>query len=658
MDLLDYIIKYMNNKVEATSSMFTKTYGLSEIAQSGNIKSYAHYIGNGQLEPVTNFDAHNGTLFWIRRGDTSVSTEPPALLKDASCKNYVVLSYPLRAICVVKKEHLPCDNATAVDQVAQEMLHKLGGKDKALRTAIGAISLAINPSGYTVNIQGLPLSKEYASFGLDYTISIVFPQSCIPSICDDIALPPTPSPVPRKGTIIVQDEGVVVSSDANTLNFVGSGVVATLESPGVVRITISGGGGGSILLQTDGVNNGSQTVLNLKEGSNVTLTDDGVGGVTIAASGGGTPQVNSDWNAVSGVAEILNKPNLATVATSGSYTDLINQPSIPAAQVNSDWNSVSGVSEILNKPTIPAAQIQSDWTQANNAALDFIKNKPSIPSITGLVPYTGATQDVDLGVHGLEAHDIAVSFPSGSGVAVSITKGGAGEALTVTKTSGSGNAASITGGVTLLSELHLNTDLADTYIASAATWNAKQDALTLTTTGTSGAATLTGATLNIPIYAAPVIFKSVADSASFLSTTNTVVYTQLIDANTFAAGDIIRVTYRTRKTGSAGFMSLRIYVNATADLTGTPILIGGLVNSGTASSLFAQIQRHLVIKNASNNTETLHSAFTGSPTDINYAQGAGVNIINWTLARYFVFALQNSNAADTNFGSMYLIEKL
>lgn len=43
--------------------------------------------------------------------------------------------------------------------------------------------------------------------------------------------------------------------------------------------------------------------------------------------------------------------------------------------------------------------------------------------------------------------------------------------------------------------------LADSRIASAATWNAKQDAITLTTTGTSGAATLVGSTLNIPNYA-------------------------------------------------------------------------------------------------------------------------------------------------------------
>ena len=67
-------------------------------------------------------------------------------------------------------------------------------------------------------------------------------------------------------------------------------------------------------------------------------------------------QVNSDWDAASGVAQILNKPNLSTVATTGSYTDLTDKPTIPAAQVNSDWNAVSGVAEILNKPPIPSIE--------------------------------------------------------------------------------------------------------------------------------------------------------------------------------------------------------------------------------------------------------------------------------------------------------------
>lgn len=69
-------------------------------------------------------------------------------------------------------------------------------------------------------------------------------------------------------------------------------------------------------------------------------------------SGGG---VQADWNATSGPSEILNKPTLAAVATSGSYADLSNKPSIPPVQVNSDWNASSGLAQILNKPSLGSA---------------------------------------------------------------------------------------------------------------------------------------------------------------------------------------------------------------------------------------------------------------------------------------------------------------
>lgn len=47
--------------------------------------------------------------------------------------------------------------------------------------------------------------------------------------------------------------------------------------------------------------------------------------------------------------------DLAKVARSGSYNDLTDKPTIPAAQVQSDWNETNTVSKayILNKPTIP-----------------------------------------------------------------------------------------------------------------------------------------------------------------------------------------------------------------------------------------------------------------------------------------------------------------
>ena len=82
--------------------------------------------------------------------------------------------------------------------------------------------------------------------------------------------------------------------------------------------------------------------------------------------------------------------DLATVATTGSYSDLTNKPTIPAAQVNSDWNAVSGVAQILNKPTIPAAQVNSDWNAVSG--VEQILNKPSINNATLTIQQNGTSK--------------------------------------------------------------------------------------------------------------------------------------------------------------------------------------------------------------------------------------------------------------------------
>ena len=140
-------------------------------------------------------------------------------------------------------------------------------------------------------------------------------------------------------------------------------------------------------------------------------------------------QVNADWNATTGVSQILNKPtlfsgnyndltnkpNIPTVPTNVSaftndagylttytetdpqfnawdknYNDLINKPVIPTvpnavsaftndagyiteaqipAQVNADWNATTGVSQILNKPTLFSGNYND------------LTNKPNIPTV-------------------------------------------------------------------------------------------------------------------------------------------------------------------------------------------------------------------------------------------------------------------------------------
>lgn len=226
-------------------------------------------------------------------------------------------------------------------------------------------------------------------------------------------------------------------------------------------------------------------------GAGLTISSGGVlsatgGGVADSVAWGnitGTLADQSDLSTALGLK--ANTADLAEVAFSGSYNDLTDTPTIPAAQVQSDWNATSGMGVILNKPTdlgdftnnagyltsddlpapytlptattstlggiivgagltissggvlsatgggvadsvawgnitgtladqsdlntalglkantadlasvafsgsyndledtptIPAAQIQSDWSQTNTSALDFIKNKPTIPVV-------------------------------------------------------------------------------------------------------------------------------------------------------------------------------------------------------------------------------------------------------------------------------------
>ena len=73
-------------------------------------------------------------------------------------------------------------------------------------------------------------------------------------------------------------------------------------------------------------------------------------------------EVDDIRKALSNKADIAS---LSEVATSGSYTDLTNKPTIPDAQVNSDWNAETGVSVILNKPSI--------YTQSQVDAIAVLK---------------------------------------------------------------------------------------------------------------------------------------------------------------------------------------------------------------------------------------------------------------------------------------------
>jgi hypothetical protein len=78
--------------------------------------------------------------------------------------------------------------------------------------------------------------------------------------------------------------------------------------------------------------------------------------------------VNADWLATSGNAQILNKPTLATVATTGSYIDLLNKPTLgSAAALDSTAFATASQGALANTAVQPGQLIVYETTtQLNN----------------------------------------------------------------------------------------------------------------------------------------------------------------------------------------------------------------------------------------------------------------------------------------------------
>jgi hypothetical protein len=83
---------------------------------------------------------------------------------------------------------------------------------------------------------------------------------------------------------------------------------------------------------------------------------------TIPAAPGTLNTDNSTAQTAQSSEALSGTVKLHKVRKTGSYNDLTNKPTIPAAQVNADWDAESGVAQILNKPTIPAAPGTLDTT--------------------------------------------------------------------------------------------------------------------------------------------------------------------------------------------------------------------------------------------------------------------------------------------------------
>jgi hypothetical protein len=186
--------------------------------------------------------------------------------------------------------------------------------------------------------------------------------------------------------------------------------------------------------------------------------------------------------------------------------------------------------------------------------------------------------------------------------------------------------------------------------------------LTLTTTGTSGAATLVGSTLNIPQYGGGVSVVTnlgIGTTGTNVTgtTANTITQSVLIPANTLAANNTLDVIARFTKTLFAGGATYRVYINTSASLTGATLISTLQVTAGGGNIPTFQATRTYFYDgtNLSNNIQASGGNVTDIATQVSALQmSVAYNSAN---AYYLIFAIQLTNSGDSSVINGYRVLK-
>ena len=148
--------------------------------------------------------------------------------------------------------------------------------------------------------------------------------------------------------------------------------------------------------------------------------------------------------------------------------------------------------------------------------------------------------------------------------------------------------------------------------------------------------------------------QSVIDGTAITgTTTSTLTASILIPANTIAVGDVIYVKTRIRKTGTAGTLTTRMYVNTSSAIGGSLIATSA---AAAATTLMFQFTRSLAVKTATN-TETMAGNLNVNADDnTSVTTAVSANNIDWTQNQYLVVAVQNGSTSDSSRSSFIQVQ--
>lgn len=378
-----------------------------------------------------------------------------------------------------------------------------------------------------------------------------------------------------------------------------------------------------------------------------------------------------------------NTADLGATAFSNDYGDLDNLPTIPPAQVNSDWNATSGVAEILNKPDLSGYgdMFKSVYDTDVDGVVDsaeriqiVVRNSTGVTLTKGQIVYlSGATGNRPNAVLA-QANSEATSSKTIGMVVADIANNTDGQ-VAVNGTLHDLDTTAFSAGDTLwLSATTAGGMIANTppaepnhavFIGYVARSHPNLGRIVLAIQNGYELDELHGVKITSPVNKDSLqynsanglwenkqtTFVSTTDGTSITATTFIMVsHAVLIPANTFKVGDVIRIRNRWRKNTALANHNMYVIINTNGTAS------GAVLGSLTTNNRYAQTKKELYIKSA---TSTEFYGSSSAITDDAVLSGGAVTTnIDWTINQYIVFAGSLTNTTETIVSSGYTIERL
>jgi hypothetical protein len=211
------------------------------------------------------------------------------------------------------------------------------------------------------------------------------------------------------------------------------------------------------------------------------------------------------------------------VDNTADYNNLINTPVIPAAQVQVNWNAVSGISSILNKPTLAAVATTGNYGDLIGAPAAFTYTLPTASTLVlGGVKVDGSTIEINNGVitavaSGLPTYNInGVPFNATQDITINAESSTlTGSVLAPTVVSSSLTSVGTLTNLTVAGNITAQTNVNTTGTVSAAAITATTASVTTATLGTATVTNNLTANANVIISTLPTA-KTHATNKSYV----------------------------------------------------------------------------------------------------------------------------------------------